>query len=114
MTQTILLTVPAGSRGAGITALVLGGLGSRLGLPIDRIDELTLAADVAGATALSERLELELTVLEGGLLLRIGPLEDGALADDARRRVIEPLVDRVGMVRRGGHECLELELGSRG
>ena len=30
MTETILLTVPAGPRGAGVVALVLGGLGSRL------------------------------------------------------------------------------------
>ena len=39
-----MLTVPAGLRGAGVIALVLGGLGSRLDLPVDRIDELALAA----------------------------------------------------------------------
>ena len=43
MTDTILLTVPSGLRGAGVIALVLGGLGSRLDLPVDRIDELALA-----------------------------------------------------------------------
>jgi len=116
MTETILLTVPAGARGAGVVALVLGGLGSRLDLSIDRVDELTLAADVLGAAALHERLELAMTVEDDRLLMRIGPLEDGAVGGRARRRVLEPLVDRVGVVAYEGSEYAELELarGERG
>jgi hypothetical protein len=116
MTETILLTVPAGSRGAGITALVLGGLGTRLDIPIDRVDELTLAAEVVGAAAHGSSLELEMTIFDDRLVLRVGPLEDGVMADVARLRVVEPLVDGVAAVRRAGHEWLELELsrGARG
>ncbi|MCY7301466.1 MAG: hypothetical protein LH654_00170 [Thermoleophilia bacterium] len=116
MTETILLTVPAGARGAGVVALVLGGLGSRLDLPIDRVDELTLAADILGSASLHERLELAMTVKDDRLLLQIGPLEDGAVREDARRRVVEPLVDGVSVVSRAGREYAELVLarGERG
>lgn len=116
MTETIVLTVPAGTRGAGVVALVLGGLGSRLDLAIDRVDELTLAADVVGSAALHERLELAMTVENDRLLVRIGPLEDGAMREDARRRVLEPLVDGVSVVSHAGREYAEFELarGARG
>jgi hypothetical protein len=116
MSETIHLTVPAGSRGAGVMALVLGGLGSRLDLSIDRIDELTLAVDVLGRAAAGERLELAMTVHDDRLLVQIGPLRDGATIDEARRRVVEPLVDGVGVTFRAGHEFAELELarGERG
>ena len=111
MTDTILLTVPSGSRGSGVVSLVLGGLGSRLDLPVDRIDELALAATTAGASALTDTLELELRVLEDGLLVRVGPLVNGASTDVGRRRVIELLVDDVAAVRDRGHDWLELQLG---
>lgn len=106
----ILLTVPSGHHGDGIVSLVLGGLGSRLDLPVDRIDELALASSAAGASALTDELELELDVLDDRVLLRIGPLGDGASSDMARRRLIEPLVDGVAAIRRNGSEWLELEL----
>jgi hypothetical protein len=116
MTESIVLTVPAGARGAGVVALVLGGLGSRLDLPIDRVDELTLATDVLGAAALDDRLELAMTVEDDRVILRIGPLTDGAARDEARRRVLEPLLDGVRHLSRDGHEYAELELarGERG
>ena len=38
-----------------------------------------------------------MSVLDDRLVLRIGPLEEGATADTARRRVVEPLVDGVGV-----------------
>lgn len=113
MTETIVLTVPAGARGAGVVALVLGGLGSRLDLPIDRVDELTLATDVLGAMALHDRLELSMTVEEDRLLVQVGPLTDGAARDGARRRVLEPLVGDVGHVVRDGREYAEFELVRR-
>ena len=91
-------------------ALVLGGLGSRLDFPVDRIDELALAAVTIGGSALGDTLELELEVLDDRLRVRVGPLEEGATADAARQRVLEPLVDGVVPVRKAGHEWVELEL----
>ena len=90
MTDTILLTVPSGLRGAGVIALVLGGLGSRLDLPVDRIDELALAAATLAPSVQADALELEADVLDDRLVVRIGPLEDGTdgrcVAAPRRRR----------------------------
>jgi len=83
MTDTILLTVPSGLRGAGVIALVLGGLGSRLDLPVDRIDELALAAATLAPSVQADALELEADVLDDRLVVRIGPLEDGTTTDPA-------------------------------
>ena len=111
MTDTILLTVPSGLRGAGVVALVLGGLGSRLDLPVDRIDEFALAAATVAPSVNGAKLHLEVDVLEDRLALRIGPLEDGAGMDASTRRVVDALVDRVSTLRREGSEWIELELG---
>ena len=113
MTDTIFLTVPAGLRGAGVVALVLGGLGSRLDLPVDRIDELALAAATVAPAVDGSVLRLEADVLDDRLVLRMGPLEGGAGNDAATRRVIDALVDRVGPLRKEGHEWIELELARR-
>lgn len=106
----ITLTVPSGQRGAGVVSLVLGGLGSRLDLPVDRIDELALATGAAGASALGETLNLEVCVYEERLLVRLGPLASGSSEDAAKRRIIDPLVDGVAALRRDDHEWLELRL----
>ncbi len=111
MTDTITLTVPAGRRGLGIIALVLGGLGSRLELPVDRVDELTLAAEAAGVAAKGETIEFEMNVLEDRLVLLVGPLGEGAATEESLRRVVKPLVDRVDVVRKhDAQEWLELEV----
>jgi hypothetical protein len=110
MTDTIRLTVPAGQRGAGVVALVLGGLGSRLDFQVDRIDELALAAATVAPSVDGPDLHLEVDVHDDRLLLRMGPLEDGAGGDAATRRIVDALVDRVAAVRQDGREWLELEL----
>ncbi len=109
-TDRILLTVPSGPRGSGVVSLVLGGLGARLDLPVDRVDELTLAATTVARSPLAESLELEVEVHEDRLLLRVGPLESGTSADPGRRLIIERLVDGVATHSRDGHEWVELEL----
>ena len=53
-------------------ALVLGGLGSRLDLPVDRIDELALAAATLAPSVQADALELEADVLDDRLVVRIG------------------------------------------
>jgi len=110
VTDRILLSVPSGPRGTGVVSLVLGGLGSRLDLPVDRIDELTLAATTVAPAARDGALELEVDVLADRLVLRMGPLGDGAGDDVGVRRVVDALVDRVETIRRPGQEWLELEL----
>ena len=110
MTDLVALTVPADHQFDGVVGLVLGGLGSRLDLPVDRIDELALAAATVAPAVDGTVLSLEADVLDDRLVLRMGPLEDGAGSDAATRRVIDTLVDRVGGLRKDGHEWIELEL----
>ena len=43
--DTITLTIPAERRFLGVVNLVLGGLGSRLDLSFERVDDLQLAVD---------------------------------------------------------------------
>jgi hypothetical protein len=111
VTDSIRLTVPSGLRGTTVVALVLGGLGSRLDLPVDRIDELTLATTTVAEAAIGPELNLECDVSSDRLLVRMGPLGDGAAGDPATRRVVDALVDRVAPLHDGEREWIELELG---
>ena len=40
MTDRIVLTIPAGARFRGVATLVLGGIGGRMDLPYERMDDL--------------------------------------------------------------------------
>lgn len=111
--DTIHLIVPAGLRGTGVVSLVLGGLGSRLDLTVDRIDELALAAATVAPAVDGTTLRLEADVLDDRLVVRMGPLEDGTGSDPATRRVVDALVDRVVQLRREDHEWIELELARK-
>ena len=43
--DTIVLTIPTDSAYRGVASLVLGGIGTRLDLPYERMDDLQLAFD---------------------------------------------------------------------
>ena len=111
MTDTILLTVPSGLRGAGVVALVLGGLGSRLDLPVDRIDELALAAATLAPSVAGRRARAR-----GGRPRRPARRPDrparGRDREPMRRCAASstPSSTAWPAIRRDDHEWLELEL----
>jgi hypothetical protein len=111
--EAIALTVPAGRRFESVVSLVLGGIGSRLDLPVARIDDLQLAVANLGGSAAGSDLVLEVAVHEDRVLLCVGPLESGAVADPARRRLVDPLVDGARALERHGLEWLELDISRR-
>ena len=93
MTDTILLTVPSGPRGAGVVALVLGGLGSRLDLP-GRPDRRArpCSGTIAPSVTATRRAR-------GGRARRPAraahrPARGRDRSDAALRRVVDALVDR--------------------
>lgn len=107
--ESIVLELPSGRDWEPVVRLVLGGIGDRLDLGFDELDDLQLAVErllaEAGADA-RVRLEVELT--EGGLRARIGPLAEGRIADALQRpdaapgeltlrRVLETVVDSFGV-----------------
>ena len=91
---TIEFPARGGYRSVG--RLVLGGIASRFELPIDRVDDLLLAAESlllqepAGDTI---RVEAEATA--SGLSVRVGPFAPGRLSDPGLRRVLDRLVDEI-------------------
>jgi hypothetical protein len=111
--DTITLTVPAERRFLGVVNLVLGGLGSRLDLSFERVDDLQLAVDSVlahGDPSPSGTLTVEVDVEEGRLIVRAGPLVDGGATDDGLKRVLVTLVSSAWPLDREGREWIQLEL----
>jgi hypothetical protein len=111
--DTIVLTVPAERRFLRVVNLVLGGLGSRLDLSFERVDDLQLAVDsvlAQGDPSHTDALTVEVDVEATRLVLRVGPLVDGGASDDGLKRVLGTLVSSAWPLDREGREWVELEL----
>jgi hypothetical protein len=111
--DTIVLTIPAERRFLGVVNLVLGGLGSRLDLSFERVDDLQLAVDsvlAQGDPSSSGTLTVEVDVEEGRLVVRAGPLVDGGASDEGLKRVLGTLVASAWPLDREGREWVQLEL----
>ncbi len=106
--EHIVVKVPTARAFRPVLRLVVGGVGSRCGLPFERVDELQAAigAVLDQRVAAGATIELEAAIGEAELVVALGPF---VVADDrAGRRVTAVLVDRVGTVDRDGHEWVEL------
>jgi hypothetical protein len=111
VTDQISLTIPSATRFRGVATLVLGGIGSRLDLPYERVDDLQLAVLSVLEASGDERVTVEVQAEESGLLVSVGPLTDGSATDEALSRVLDPLVDSVESSQRDGRVWLALRLG---
>ena len=98
----IRLTVPSGRDYLPVAHLVLSGLGSRLALTIDEIDDLALALDtLIDADDTDQELTIAIRVGDGLLETELGPFVsptlhaelDGGPAGMGVRRVLETVVD---------------------
>jgi hypothetical protein len=102
MTDMIVLTVPSTSSFRGVPSLVLGGVGSRLDLPFERMDDLQLAVlsmlDASSGTATTVEIEAD----EERVAVSVGPLRAEAEADKGLDLVLRRLTDGVEAGRRGG------------
>ena len=111
--DTILVTIPAERRYLGVVNLVLGGLGSRLDLSFERVDDLQLAVDsvlAQGDPTVSGTLTVEVDVEPERLVVRAGPLVDGGATDDGLKRVLGTLVSSAWPLDRDGREWIQVEL----
>jgi hypothetical protein len=91
----IVLELPGDPRLRGVVTLVLGGIGSRLDLPYEKVDDLQLAVlSVLSASDL-ETVTLDVQVEEDVLRVGVGPLPGGISDDQGLRRVLERLVDAI-------------------
>lgn len=95
MTDRILLTIPADERFRSVPTLVLGGIGSRLDLPYERMDDLQLAVLSLLEAVDGDEATLDVVADDGFLSVRVGPLRPGSAEDPALGRVVSRLVDAV-------------------
>lgn len=122
MIDAITLTVPFERPYQGVVRLVVGGLGARLDLPIEVLEDLQLAVETVLANeayAAGDAVQIEIEVDETALALAVGPLEADALAadlradaDDARGiglgRVLGTVMGEYGVERRDGDGWLRM------
>ena len=104
MTDEITLTIPRDRALYGVAHLVLGGLGIRLNLTIENLEDLEIALDtVLDSARDGENVTIAIRVGEGAIQTRIGPMNDGiraALEQESGdgvglRRILDAVVDGV-------------------
>lgn len=110
MTDRITLTIPADEPSRGVASLVLGGVGSRLDLPYERVDDLQLAVLSVLAAGEGPELTLEVEADDDAVVISVGPLSPGSADGGALSRVLGPLVDSVTTSSRGSDEWVALRL----
>ncbi len=110
MTDRITLTIPADEPSRSVATLVLGGVGSRLDLPYERVDDIQLAVlSVLGASA-GDEVTVEVVVEADEVVVAVGPLVEGSGTNGSLTRVVGPLVDSVTPTHRDAEEWLTLRL----
>jgi hypothetical protein len=104
LTDEITLTIPRERALYSVAHLVLGGLGIRLNLTIEHLEDLQLALEaVLDRARAGEDVTIALRLDDGQMETRVGPMNDGLRAElDAEegedvglRRILDALVDRV-------------------
>ncbi|HMI99348.1 MAG TPA: hypothetical protein VK488_05900 [Gaiellaceae bacterium] len=117
MTDEIRLTIPRDRALYGVAHLVMSGVGIRLNLTIEHLEDLELALDaILERAEHSEEVTIALRVKDGELETAIGPLRDGVRAeleatageDVGLRRILDTLVDRVDIGPGDGGEWVTL------
>jgi hypothetical protein len=117
MTDEIRLTIPRERALYGVAHLVMSGVGIRLNLTIEHLEDLQLALDAVLERAReSEDVTIALRVKGGEIETAIGPLRDGirneleatAGEEVGLRRILDTLVARVDLAPGEGGEWVTL------
>jgi anti-sigma regulatory factor (Ser/Thr protein kinase) len=117
MTDEITLTIPRSREFLSVAHLVLGGIGIRLNLTIETLEDLQLALD---AILERDREPGEVTICvrlrPDEIETEVGPLRDGVRRELAReregevglRRILDTLVDGVEAEERDGQVFVKI------
>ena len=118
MTDEIRLTIPRQRALYSVAHLVMSGVGIRLNLTIEHLEDLQLALDAVLERAReSEDVTIALRVRDGEIETAIGPLRDGVRSEleasageeeVGLRRILDTLVDRVELAPGDGGDWLTL------
>jgi len=101
VTDRIVLTLPSDARFRGVGTLVLAGIGARLDVPYERMDDLQLALLSALEAAGAGEVTLEIDADAEALRLAVGPLRPGSATDRGLDAVLSRLADQVEYQNRG-------------
>ena len=126
MSDRIDLSTPVGRAWDPVIRLVLGGIGDRLDLGFDELDDLQLAVERLLAEArFEDRVTLSFEILERSVRVRIGPILTGAVAEALQGppakpgeltlgRILQTVVDSYGVEKvEDGHMVVRLEKAVR-
>jgi hypothetical protein len=89
--DSVSVEIPAGSPASGVLVPLVLGLAARAGLPIERMDELSLAVELLVEQRARADLAIAATVIDGGMEIRIVGAATQRAAD--RQAIIAALVD---------------------
>jgi hypothetical protein len=112
----ITLTIPRDRALYPVAYLVLGGIGIRLNLTIEHLEDLQLALETALERVRSDPVTVMLRVRDGEFEALVGPMSDGVRAELAvdggeavgLRRILDALVDRVEVESDDGGDWLKM------
>jgi hypothetical protein len=126
MSDRIELVTPVGRAWDPVIRLVLGGIGDRLDLGFDELDDLQLAVERLLAEArFEDRVTLSFEILDRSVRVRIGPILTGAIAEALQGppaqpgeltlgRILQTVVDSYGVEKvEDGHMVVRLEKAVR-
>jgi hypothetical protein len=116
VTDVVTLQLPRERDFFGVAHLVLGGLGARLDLTYDVLEDMTTAIDeLLNRRESSEDVTLTVKIEDAEIVATVGPFS-GSVADELHasdaglglRRVLETVVDGVEVSERDGAQWVEL------
>jgi anti-sigma regulatory factor (Ser/Thr protein kinase) len=116
VTDVVTLQLPRERDFFGVAHLVLGGLGARLDLTYDVLEDMTTAIDeLLNRREPTEDVTLTVNIEEDAIVATVGPF-GGHVAEELRstdpglslRRVLETSVDEVDVNERDGAQWVEL------
>jgi anti-sigma regulatory factor (Ser/Thr protein kinase) len=116
VTDVVTLQLPRERDYFGVAHLVLGGLGARLDLTYDVLEDMTTAIDeLLNRRESSEDVTLTVKIEDDAIVATVGPFS-GSVADELHssdaglglRRVLETVVDKVDVGERDGAQWVEL------
>jgi hypothetical protein len=116
MNDEIRLTIPQDRALYSVAHLVVGGLGIRLKLTIEHLEDLQLALDaVLERARASEDVTIAVRLKDGEIEAAIGPLRDGVRdelessgGEVGLRRILATVVDRVELAPGEGGDWVTL------
>jgi len=112
----ITLTIPRDRALYSVAHLVLGGLGIRLNLTIEHLEDLQLAVEAALERARAENVTVTVRLKDAEIETIVGPMTDGVRAeleadggeDVGLRRILDAVVDSVEIEPGEGGDLLKM------